>query len=93
MRRSDWRNEIYERQVGQSRRLMDHGERMKPYARAHSTLIWEAIVLPLFYGRYHLMLNPWVKRYPFSPGRLLVLEGRGHRAALRWEGVLRERGA
>jgi hypothetical protein len=27
----------------------------------------EAVVLPIFYGRFHMILKPWVKRYPLSP--------------------------
>jgi hypothetical protein len=30
-------------------------------------IVEEAVVMPLTYGRQHLLVKPWVARYPLSP--------------------------
>lgn len=40
---------------------MDQEERMKLYRRADQILIEAAALLPLTYGRLHLLVKPWVK--------------------------------
>jgi oligopeptide transport system substrate-binding protein len=59
-----WRNETYTRLVEEARRLMVQDERMKLYKEADKILIEEAAVMPLFYGRYHMLARPWVRKYP-----------------------------
>jgi ABC-type oligopeptide transport system substrate-binding subunit/class 3 adenylate cyclase len=61
---SGWRNEAYERLVEQARRLMDHERRMDLYRRADRILVEEAPIAPLYHGRSHMLVKPWVKRYP-----------------------------
>ena len=62
-----WRNEPYEGLVEEARRVMDQGERMKLYRQADRILVEEALVMPLAYWRWHLLVKPWVSRYPMSP--------------------------
>ncbi len=61
-----WRNETYEGLVERARRGADQAERMKLYGQADRMLIEEAIVLPLGTMRQHLLIKPWVSRYPLS---------------------------
>jgi ABC-type oligopeptide transport system substrate-binding subunit len=37
------------------------------YRRADRILADEALLLPLLYGRFHLLVKPWVSKYPVSP--------------------------
>ncbi len=62
-----WQNETYDRLVERAQQVMDQGERMKLYRQADRLLIEEAPVLPLTYERRHLLVKPWVSRYPTSP--------------------------
>jgi ABC-type oligopeptide transport system substrate-binding subunit len=39
---------------------------MKLYGRADRILIEEAVIMPLFYGRRHRLVKPWVTRYPIG---------------------------
>lgn len=39
---------------------------MELYQQADRLIIDKAVVLPLTYDRRHMMLKPWVKRYPIS---------------------------
>ena len=61
-----WQNETYDRLVEEARRIMDQGERMRLYGQADRILIEEAAILPLYYLRSHLLVKPWVKKYPTS---------------------------
>ncbi|MGB3904648.1 MAG: ABC transporter substrate-binding protein [Anaerolineae bacterium] len=61
-----WQNETYERLVEGARRLEDQEERMKMYQQADRTLVEEAPLLLLYYGRFHLLVKPWVRKYPTS---------------------------
>ncbi len=70
---TQWRNEAYERLVEQGRRVMDHEQRMDLYRRADRILVQEAAIVPLYYGRSHLLVKPWVKRYP-GPLRRVIIE-------------------
>ncbi|NIN67982.1 MAG: hypothetical protein GTO63_25400 [Anaerolineae bacterium] len=61
---SAWENRVYDEMVEGARRLEDQRERMKMYQRADSILMEEAPILLLYYGRFHLLVKPWVSRYP-----------------------------
>ncbi len=63
------RNEAYEILVERARRLMDQEERAKLYRQADRMLIEQAVVVPLTYDRWHILVKPWVSRYPTSPIR------------------------
>ena len=40
---------------------------MVRYQAADRLLINEAAVVPLIYDNFHMLIKPWVKRYPVSP--------------------------
>lgn len=62
-----WQNEVYDELVEEARRVTDQQERIKMYQQADTTLVQEAPVLPLTYGRNHLWQKSWVRKYPLSP--------------------------
>lgn len=62
-----WQDEHYTGLVERAGRTLDQGERMALYQQADRRLIEEAVILPLTYWRRHLLLKPWVKRFPTSP--------------------------
>jgi len=63
---SRWRNEAYERLVGEARRSTDLTERIERYREADRLLVEEVPILPLTYERTHLLVKPWVSQYPTS---------------------------
>ena len=70
-RYTGWRDPTYDGLVERARRSTEQAERMRLYAQADRILTEEAVLLPVSYGRYHLLVKPWVSRYPTSPiGRL-----------------------
>jgi oligopeptide transport system substrate-binding protein len=62
-----WINETYAGLVEEARRSMDQEERMDLYKRADKILVEEAVIMPLNYVRWHLLIKPWVKKHPTSP--------------------------
>jgi ABC-type oligopeptide transport system substrate-binding subunit/class 3 adenylate cyclase len=60
-RRTSWRNEAYDRLVEEARQVADQRERMRLYGQADRILVEEAPIIPLAYGRSHLLVKPWVK--------------------------------
>ena len=65
-----WRNELYDRLIEGARRGTDQGERIGMYQQAELILVQEAPILPLYHFRSHLLVKPWVRRYPTSPMKL-----------------------
>jgi oligopeptide transport system substrate-binding protein len=63
---SPWQDESYDQLVGGARRLTDQKERMKMYQQADKILAEESPLLLLYYGRFHLLVKPWVRNYPSS---------------------------
>jgi oligopeptide transport system substrate-binding protein len=63
---SAWRHPQYLDAIEQARRTLNQAERLVLYARAQRILTEEVPVLPLGYDRSHLLVKPWVKRYPIS---------------------------
>jgi ABC-type oligopeptide transport system substrate-binding subunit/DNA-binding SARP family transcriptional activator len=61
-----WQNDIYSRLVEEARRVVDQQERMKMYLQADSMLVGEAVIMPVIYWRSHLLVKPWIKRFPTS---------------------------
>jgi ABC-type oligopeptide transport system substrate-binding subunit/DNA-binding SARP family transcriptional activator len=59
-------NKAYDRLVEEARRVTDQRERMKLYGQADRMLVQEAVIVPLTYGRAHLLVKPWVSKYPVS---------------------------
>jgi oligopeptide transport system substrate-binding protein len=62
-----WRNEVYIELIEQARSTVNQGERTKLYGRADRLLMEEAIIMPIEYLRQHLLVKPWVTRYPLVP--------------------------
>jgi ABC-type transport system substrate-binding protein len=63
---SAWRHERYIEAIEQARCSSDQAQRMALYAQAERILAEEVPLLPLGYQRSHLLIKPWVKRYPIS---------------------------
>jgi oligopeptide transport system substrate-binding protein len=61
-----WGSEPYLDLVERARCSTDPSERMALYAEAERLLVEEVPLLPLLYGQQHLLLKPWVRRYPLS---------------------------
>jgi ABC-type oligopeptide transport system substrate-binding subunit len=40
---------------------------MRLYQKVDRVLIEEAAIIPLVYDRRHLLVKPWVRKYPTSP--------------------------
>lgn len=64
-----WQHVDYVALVEQARRDLDQAARLARYAQAERILAAEVPVLPLTYERDHLLLKPWVRRYPISGNR------------------------
>ncbi len=62
-----WENHTYIKLVEGARRVMDQEERMRMYREADKILVEEAVLLPLWYGRFHMLVKPWVKKLFTSP--------------------------
>ncbi len=58
--RTRWRDETYDRLVQEARYIADRREQMKLYQQADKILVEEAPIIPLVYGRQHLLVKPWV---------------------------------
>jgi oligopeptide transport system substrate-binding protein len=69
-----WDGVIFDGLVAKARRMLDQTQRLKLYQKAESILIEEAVVLPLFYHMNHMLVKPWVKRFPISPNTNLFLK-------------------
>jgi oligopeptide transport system substrate-binding protein len=61
-----WQNETYDRLVEDARRITDQGRRIEMYQEADRILIEAAAIMPLAYGRFDLLVKPWVRRWPVS---------------------------
>jgi ABC-type oligopeptide transport system substrate-binding subunit len=46
--------------------VLEEGKRIKLYRQADRILIEEAVIVPLMYGQRHLLVKPWVRKYPIS---------------------------
>jgi ABC-type oligopeptide transport system substrate-binding subunit len=62
-----WRNADYEQLLDVARHMTDQAERIKVYRSAEQILMREAMIMPLTYGRYQMVVKPWIKRLPISP--------------------------
>jgi ABC-type oligopeptide transport system substrate-binding subunit len=67
---SGWHDAAYEELVDEARRVADQGTRMRLYNEADRLLVQEAPIMPLLYGRWHLLIRPWVRKFPASPIKL-----------------------
>jgi ABC-type oligopeptide transport system substrate-binding subunit len=52
--------------VEKARRVLDQPERLGLYAQADRILTEEAAIIPLAYLRSHMLVKPWVSKFPAS---------------------------
>jgi ABC-type oligopeptide transport system substrate-binding subunit len=64
-----WYNQAYDRLLEQAARCTDQGERMRLYGQADRILIDEAVIMPYAYGRFDLLVKPWVRGLPTAATR------------------------
>jgi ABC-type oligopeptide transport system substrate-binding subunit len=57
----------YDTLMEEARRIADPEERMRLYGQADRVLVEEAAILPLTYDRLHLLVKPWVTKFPIGP--------------------------
>jgi ABC-type oligopeptide transport system substrate-binding subunit/DNA-binding SARP family transcriptional activator len=62
-----WANEAYGSLIEKARQVLDQGERLALLRKADQVLVREAPIVPLFYGRQHVLVKPWVSTFPISP--------------------------
>jgi ABC-type oligopeptide transport system substrate-binding subunit len=61
----DWyHNEAFDELVERARGVTDQEQRLRMFRQAERIVVDEALVVPLWYGRHHWLLKPWVKSYP-----------------------------
>ena len=48
----------------EARRVTDQGARIPLYQQADRILMAEAAIMPLAYSRSHLLVKPWVSKFP-----------------------------
>ena len=51
--------------------MTDQEERMTLYRQADQMLVEEAPIIPVGYGRQHLLVKPWVSKSPTSAVKYL----------------------
>jgi oligopeptide transport system substrate-binding protein len=61
-----WEDEAYSELVEGARRIAHQDRRMELYRQADKTLVDEAVIILLHYGRSYLLVKPWVSKYPTS---------------------------
>ena len=66
---TDWRNDAFDQLVETASHVSDQAKRMQMYQEADRILIEEAAVIPLTYGRAHLLVKPWISHFRLSPMR------------------------
>jgi ABC-type oligopeptide transport system substrate-binding subunit/class 3 adenylate cyclase len=71
--KTGWRNEDYDRLVEEASRIMNQEQRMELYRQAERILIEQAAIMPVSYYRLHLLVKPWVRRYP-GPWKDVIIE-------------------
>jgi ABC-type transport system substrate-binding protein len=64
---ANWSSPTYRGLMERASGTADQAERLELYRQADRMATEEAVVMPLTYGRYHLLVKPWVTRYPISP--------------------------
>jgi ABC-type transport system substrate-binding protein len=64
---SRWTDAAFGRLVEDARTMTNPRNRVQAYQEADRILIQSAALVPLFYGRTHLLLKPWLRNYTLSP--------------------------
>jgi len=62
-----WQDQAFIGLLEETRNINDQSKRLALYAQADKMLAESAAIIPLTYERQHLLIKPWVKRYPTSP--------------------------
>ena len=62
-----WRHERYWALLAQARRTTVQEERLALYQQVDALFMQEAVLIPLIYSEQHVMLKPWVRRFPTAP--------------------------
>ena len=65
-RRSRWTNPAYEQLMRKAGYALDQEVRLGLLRQADRLLMQEAPVIPLLYGRQHLLVKPWVSGFKVS---------------------------
>jgi ABC-type transport system substrate-binding protein len=63
---TNWHDPAYADLVERARRVSDPVERLALYRHADGLLVEAAAVVPIVYGRHHLLVKPWIKRLSAS---------------------------
>jgi ABC-type transport system substrate-binding protein len=61
-----WTDQVYKKLVNKARHLLDQESRVGLLRQADRVLVQEAPIVPLLYGRQHLLVKPWVSSFPIS---------------------------
>jgi oligopeptide transport system substrate-binding protein len=61
-----WANPAHAERIERARHAFDQRARLDLLRQADRILTQEAPVVPLFYGRQHLLVKPWVRAFPIS---------------------------
>jgi ABC-type oligopeptide transport system substrate-binding subunit len=59
--------DAYDTPMKEAVHIADPEERMRLYGQVDRALMEEAAILPLTYDRVHLLVKPWVTKYPIAP--------------------------
>jgi len=62
-----WSNQAYDELIEQAGHTFNQGARIALLSQADEFLIHEAPIVPLFYGRQHMLVKPWIRSFPISP--------------------------
>jgi ABC-type oligopeptide transport system substrate-binding subunit/DNA-binding SARP family transcriptional activator len=62
-----WQHATYDRLVEEAAQAPDQAQRVGLFQQMDRIVVEEAWMVPLWYGRRHLLVKPWVARLPTSP--------------------------
>jgi oligopeptide transport system substrate-binding protein len=58
-----WKNETYDRLVDEAGQPRNQEQRMHLYRQAEEILLADVGIIPLVYGRSHMLVKPWIRNY------------------------------
>ncbi|MCL7452477.1 MAG: ABC transporter substrate-binding protein [Anaerolineae bacterium] len=64
--RTRWQSRSYEELVKRARHTLNQEARLDLLRQADQIIIQQASIVPLFYGRQHMLIKPWVRSFPIS---------------------------
>jgi ABC-type transport system substrate-binding protein/DNA-binding SARP family transcriptional activator len=64
--RTRWQSRSYEELVERARHTLEQEARLELLCRADQIVVQQAPIVPLFYGRQHTLVKPWVRSFPIS---------------------------